>query len=304
MCAESESTQRDRIQRAVDHIEAHLTDELGMAVLAEVACYSPSRFQQLFHQHVGVPVRTYIRERRLSEAKRDLAGNAATDIGALAARYGYRTAQAFIRAFTRFHGMSPTEYRLNHPPARVRHPASVSSPPPDIPRLSEAKMRAHRKTTWEVTLELDMPELTPEVVQFALFDTDPALEYERELTNQRRRASTKTITSIYEDPQAALRHALDMRKCILWNRLFMKVTGHDVYLLVGNTLSDAMFSISSNATGKIKWLATRTYGSPSSPMCWCVPFEARAGSSVSVTLDRYNVLDLNALFEAYSPYEP
>ena len=96
------------IQRAVDYIEAHLTDEIDYDEVAKEAYSSEFHFQRVFSVMCGYTVGDYIRMRRLSCAAEELlrGGEKIIDV---ALRYGYDTPESFSRAFTRFHGITPSE---------------------------------------------------------------------------------------------------------------------------------------------------------------------------------------------------
>lgn len=98
------------LQRAIDYVEAHLSDEIDYEAAAKEACSSAFHFQRVFGVICGFTLGDYIRMRRLSMAAADLAGRKDKVID-IALRYGYDTPESFTRAFTRFHGITPTQAR-------------------------------------------------------------------------------------------------------------------------------------------------------------------------------------------------
>lgn len=98
------------IQRALDYTEAHLTDEIDYEKVAAQAYSSAFHFQRMFGMLCGYSLGDYIRMRRLSLAADELqrTGDRVIDI---AMKYGYDSPESFTRAFTRFHGITPTEIR-------------------------------------------------------------------------------------------------------------------------------------------------------------------------------------------------
>lgn len=98
------------IQRSIDYTEAHLTDEIDYEAAAREAASSVFHFQRLFSMLCGYTLGDYIRMRRLSLAADELqrTGGKIIDI---ALKYGYDTPESFSRAFTRFHGITPTQAR-------------------------------------------------------------------------------------------------------------------------------------------------------------------------------------------------
>ena len=95
------------IEKAVAYIEAHLQDELTVDDVARAVFVSPAHFQKAFSLLCGYTVGEYIRNRRLSEAGRELL-SCDYSITEIALRYGYDSTDSFSRAFTRFHGATPS----------------------------------------------------------------------------------------------------------------------------------------------------------------------------------------------------
>ena len=98
------------IQRALDYTEAHLADTVDYGEAARLACSSAFHFQRMFTMLCGFTLGDYIRMRRLSLAAEDLMRTDDKVID-IAYRYGYDTPESFSRAFTRFHGVTPTQVR-------------------------------------------------------------------------------------------------------------------------------------------------------------------------------------------------
>lgn len=98
------------IGNAIGYIEAHLEEEISMEEVAKEACVSSFYFQKAFRILCGFTVSEYIRSRRLSLAGSELI---ATDkkIIDIALEYGYDSPDSFTKAFTRFHGVTPTVVR-------------------------------------------------------------------------------------------------------------------------------------------------------------------------------------------------
>ena len=95
------------MQSAIGFIEARLTEELSMEEIARSANSSNANFQRIFCIVTGMTVGEYIRSRRLSLAGKDLTESDAKVVDA-AFKYGYETAESFTKAFTRFHGVTPS----------------------------------------------------------------------------------------------------------------------------------------------------------------------------------------------------
>lgn len=99
------------IQNAIEYIEENLTEELNIQEIAEKACVSAFHFQRIFTVLCGFTVGEYIRNRRLSIAAEELSKADARVID-VAMKYGYDSPDSFTRAFTKFHGISPSAAKL------------------------------------------------------------------------------------------------------------------------------------------------------------------------------------------------
>ncbi len=100
------------IQNAINYIETHLTDEIEIENVASEAAMSTFYFQRIFGILCGVTLGDYIRLRRLTLAGIELASRK-TKIIDIALKYGYETAESFTRAFTKFHGITPSNAKAN-----------------------------------------------------------------------------------------------------------------------------------------------------------------------------------------------
>lgn len=98
------------IQKAIDHIEAHLTEELDYEVIANESFSSSFHFQRVFSILCGYTLGEYIRNRRLSLAGAELAAGKEKVID-IAFKYGYDSPDSFAKAFQKFHGITPSQAR-------------------------------------------------------------------------------------------------------------------------------------------------------------------------------------------------
>lgn len=97
----------DRLNDAIEYIEAHLTNEIDYERLGQIACCSSYHFQRMFAYMAGVPLSEYIRRRRMSLAVVDLQSGRMKIID-VAGKYGYQSPTAFNRAFQSVHGIAPS----------------------------------------------------------------------------------------------------------------------------------------------------------------------------------------------------
>lgn len=94
------------MQQAITYMEKHLMEEINYEDVAKHVHTSSYEFHRAFSFLTGMTANTYIRNRRLSLAGKEIVETDAkiTDI---ALKYGYETPESFTKAFTRFHGVAP-----------------------------------------------------------------------------------------------------------------------------------------------------------------------------------------------------
>lgn len=95
---------------SIQYIENHITEDITVDSVAKNVGVSSFYFQKGFAMLCGFTVSEYIRNRRLALAGNDLL---VTDekIIDIAMKYGYDSPDSFTKAFTRFHGVTPTSVR-------------------------------------------------------------------------------------------------------------------------------------------------------------------------------------------------
>ncbi len=101
------------IQSSVNYIENNLEKRFSTEDVSEHAGFSLYHFMRVFDMLTGYHLKEYIRVRRLSEAAAKLVD---TDVlvKELAGKMGFDSSEAFIRAFKREFGITPTQYRKNN----------------------------------------------------------------------------------------------------------------------------------------------------------------------------------------------
>lgn len=99
----------DPVQRAVAAMMDRVNGMVTVADLAALVNLSPSHFAAMFRRATGTSVLHHFIGLKMSAA-RDLL-DAGHPVGAVAQRLGFRDASYFSRQFSRFHGMSPSDYR-------------------------------------------------------------------------------------------------------------------------------------------------------------------------------------------------
>ena len=98
------------IGNSIQYIEDHITEDITVEDVAKCVGVSPFYFQKGFAMLCGFSVSEYIRNRRLALAGNDLLVTQEKIID-IAMKYGYDSPDSFTKAFTRFHGVTPTSVR-------------------------------------------------------------------------------------------------------------------------------------------------------------------------------------------------
>lgn len=98
------------ITRAIWSIESGLAADLSLQDVAAQAGVTPHHLTRAFAATTGRSLMRYVRERRLTEAARLLAGGA-PDILAVALAVGYQSHEGFTRAFRDHFGITPEAAR-------------------------------------------------------------------------------------------------------------------------------------------------------------------------------------------------
>ena len=100
------------MQKAIDYIEEHLTEEIDYEKVAAESFSSSYHFQRVFSILCGYTLGEYIRLRRLSLAGVELASGKDKVID-IALKYGYDSPDSFAKAFQKFHGITPSQARAD-----------------------------------------------------------------------------------------------------------------------------------------------------------------------------------------------
>lgn len=95
------------IQKAIHYMEDHLMEDVHYDDVADYLNLSNYHFHRTFSMITGITPNEYIRNRRLSMAGQEMIFSDLKVID-LAYKYMYESPESFSKAFTRFHGVSPS----------------------------------------------------------------------------------------------------------------------------------------------------------------------------------------------------
>ena len=106
---------RETVRRLADtrrYMEEHLDEPLTIPALSRRTCLSATVFKAGFRRLYGLPVHTWLRQRRMERAA-ELLRNPSLSVLGVAQSVGYGSASQFTAAFRRQYGVTPTQYRKN-----------------------------------------------------------------------------------------------------------------------------------------------------------------------------------------------
>ena len=92
------------------YMEEHLDEPLTIPFLSRRVCLSTTTFKEGFRRLYGLPVHTWLRQRRMERAAELLRDSSLSVLG-VAQSVGYGSASQFSAAFHRQYGMTPAMYR-------------------------------------------------------------------------------------------------------------------------------------------------------------------------------------------------
>lgn len=113
MLTQREGTYREhqeQVRRVLSFIRDHSESPLTLTELAKIACQSPFHFERVFREQTGLTVMQHVRNVKLVESavQLHLTARKIVDIGLDA---GYANHESYSRAFRRYFGVSPSQYR-------------------------------------------------------------------------------------------------------------------------------------------------------------------------------------------------
>lgn len=111
------------LNAAISYIEENLCAEFDIDEAAKKVFLSKDSFLRFFSYITGMTLNEYMRRRKLTLAARDVAESDKFIVD-IAIKYGYDSAAAFSRAFSRQHGLTPSEFRKTGGSLKIYPPAS------------------------------------------------------------------------------------------------------------------------------------------------------------------------------------
>lgn len=159
----SESTRREyaaRMNRVLDHIQAHLAEPLDLAGLAAVACFSPFHFHRLFSAWTGETLQAHIQRLRLERAAQQLVFDPLKPVTEVALDCGFSGSSPFARAFREAFGMPATAWRKRKICHEARKDGQAEGPANPEPWWSAGHgIQPEEDTMATITLDIQVQRL-------------------------------------------------------------------------------------------------------------------------------------------------
>jgi hypothetical protein len=150
--------------------------------------------------------------------------------------------------------------------------------------------------------ELDFPELYPQAVMYAVFDSDPRISFGQNYEDTMRTQTTQNL----DTSRSTMLH-------ISWDKPFAETSGIHIFLVVPKETGGIQFEPSTGkmqfdsthlkialdgkrngALGK-RWLVTRSIFHENGLIAWCMPFELIHGADVKLILTKENAINLESI---------
>jgi AraC-like DNA-binding protein len=157
--------QKWRLKRVADYVEAHITEPIRLAQLAQAAGLTRMYFAAQFRAAVGKGPHEYVVRKRLERAK-SLLLDPANSLADTAMSVGFQTQAHFTTVFRRYVGETPHRWRRG----RVSPPFSRPEAPPPFdetgrsdcaPRLRNQRLGNSTDVAWRVSSSSQIGLLSP-----------------------------------------------------------------------------------------------------------------------------------------------
>ncbi|MCX8081985.1 MAG: AraC family transcriptional regulator [bacterium] len=100
-----------RVESIMNYIEGHFTEDISLSDIAKKFFISESYLSHLFKNETGMPLKQYIFQRRIMEAKKLLTEHPEKKVYTVAGKVGFTDFTIFNRTFKKITGMTPSNYR-------------------------------------------------------------------------------------------------------------------------------------------------------------------------------------------------
>jgi hypothetical protein len=159
-----------------------------------------------------------------------------------------------------------------------------------IHAISDEEIEEYEKATWQMRLQLNMPNLEPAAIQWAVLEENPIPGYRQRLEVVKDAYKKSLVEATEQDKQTVKRSQM----LAAWDKGFYQVTGDRVYLLT----EKPGHSFASNEEAGMKWIVTKVIYVDEVPVCWVIPVKVEIGKSIDVEFSNDNVFDLTEIYNS------
>jgi len=111
---EIQADYQNRINRVFEFIDENLDSDLSLNTIAEIAFFSPFHFHRIFKFITGETLNEYVNRQKIEKSSLALLHKNITT-SEIAHRYGFGDNSSYSRAFKKYFGISPKEFKLQNP---------------------------------------------------------------------------------------------------------------------------------------------------------------------------------------------
>ncbi len=105
---------RNRLNKVFQFIDQNLGAKLSLELVSEKASFSTFHFHRVFKLMTGETLNEFITRRRIEKAASDLL-HKQSSVVEISHAYGFGDNSAFTKAFKKYYGVSPTEFKNQNP---------------------------------------------------------------------------------------------------------------------------------------------------------------------------------------------
>lgn len=100
-----------RVNSVMDFVEKNLDADFSLDQLSKKACFSPFHFNRVFAAIVGETINNYINRKRIERIASIILVDPDKPLNELAYKYGFNSDSSFSRAFKKYYGVTPSEFK-------------------------------------------------------------------------------------------------------------------------------------------------------------------------------------------------
>jgi len=105
---------KNRINRVFKYMDENLDADLSLSTISEIAYFSPFHFHRIFKFVTGETLNAYVTRRRIEQSASDII-HKNIPITEIAIKNGFKENSSLTRAFKKYYGVSPTNFKKQNP---------------------------------------------------------------------------------------------------------------------------------------------------------------------------------------------